>query len=109
MGLEAKEFKILLVANQDQIYPKPFQHLVQQYEGLESGPRGSGQYTDGTFPAYLYQAGSYGPCLSALRSKMICSVEGNFMGKGRQDGSERSTCYAFALRRLATKSNAKFT
>ena len=31
LGLEAKEFKIVLVANKDQIDPKPFQHLFQQH------------------------------------------------------------------------------
>ena len=44
--------------------------------------KGSNGYTDGSSPASLYQVGSYGSCLSALRSKMICAMEGNFTSKG---------------------------
>ena len=117
LGLESKEFKILLVANQDQIDRKPFHRLVHQHEGLEwdfkpfnpllnpepyleihlkgdnllmhahskSQPpiatdvSSSSQYTDGLSPASLYQPSSYGSCLSASRSKMICSMEGHIM------------------------------
>ena len=35
LGLEAKEVKFVLVANQHQIDPKPFQHIFQQYHDLE--------------------------------------------------------------------------
>ena len=42
----------------------------------------SKRYTDGTFLAALYQFGSFGSCLSALRSKMIWAMEGNFTSKG---------------------------
>ena len=42
----------------------------------------SNRYTDGMVPASLYQVGSYGSCLSALSSKMICAMEGNFTSKG---------------------------
>ena len=35
LGLEAKEFKFVLFADENQIDPKPFQHLYQQYHDLE--------------------------------------------------------------------------
>ena len=120
LGLEPKEFKIVLVANEDQTDPSPFQSLHQHYTDLEWGyqrfnawenpetyleiqlkndnllthphtrsqqsiacdVKSSNQFTDGSSPVSLYQVGSYGSCLSALRSKMICTMEGNFQGKG---------------------------
>ena len=38
--------------------------------------KGSDKFTQ------LYQVGSYGSCLSALRSRMICEMEGDFSSKG---------------------------
>ena len=38
----------------------------------------SNQLTYSDSPVSLYQVGSYGSCLSALRSRMICAIEGDF-------------------------------
>ena len=48
--------------------------------------KGSSRYTDGQFPASLCQVGSYGSCLSALRSKMNFAMEGSFTSKELQGG-----------------------
>ena len=48
LGLEPKEFNIVLVASEDQIDPKPFN-----------------QFTDRTTPVSLYKVGSYGSPLQA--------------------------------------------
>ena len=49
---------------------------------IVSDVRGGKAYTNGYGPASLYQVGSYGSRLSALRSKMIVAMEGNFTSKG---------------------------
>ena len=49
---------------------------------IASDVKGSQAYTDGSRPASLYQVGSYGSALSALQSKMIVAMEGNFISKG---------------------------
>ena len=106
MGLETKEFKIVLVANEVQIDPKRFQDLHQHYHDLtllgdpayewqsahasthqipavhHQRRQRSNHFTDGSSPVSLYQVGSHGSRLSALRSKMSCAMEGNFSSKG---------------------------
>ena len=44
--------------------------------------KGSERWTSGDRPVDLCQVGSYGSCLSALRSRLICSMEGVFTSKG---------------------------
>ena len=44
--------------------------------------KGSDRWTQGERPVDLYQVGSYGSCLSALRSRLICAMEGVFTSKG---------------------------
>ena len=109
LGVEPKEFKLVVVANRDQIDPKlksrsrSTMKLEWQFKPADSEPsveiqpkgdnllmhphtrsqapiacnvnKDSGQYADGSSPASLYQAGSYGSYLSAIRSKMICAME----------------------------------
>ena len=120
LGVEAKDLKLVIVADRGQSDTKPLGAIAQAYEGLEwevkpmnqmrnpetyleiqltgdnllvhphtrsqasiaHDVKGSKSYADGTVPASLYQVGSYGSRLSALRSKMICAMEGNFTSKG---------------------------
>ena len=42
----------------------------------------SEKFTKGERPVDLYQVGSCGSCLSALRSRLVCAVEGEFSSKG---------------------------
>ena len=44
--------------------------------------KGSERYTSGDRPVDFYQVGSYGSCLSTLRSRPDCAMEGEFMSKG---------------------------
>ena len=43
---------------------------------------GSERSTSSDRPVDLYQVGSYGSCLSALRSRLVCAMEGVFTSKG---------------------------
>ena len=60
--------------------------LLQSYntsqQSLACDFKGSDRWTDGSHPVDLYQVGSYGPCLSALRSRLLCPIEGVFNSKG---------------------------
>ena len=40
------------------------------------------RFTQGDRPVSLYQVGSFGSCLSALRSRLVCAMEGEFNSKG---------------------------
>ena len=44
--------------------------------------KGSDRYTQRDRPVDLYQVGSYASCLSALRSRLVCAMEGEFVSKG---------------------------
>ena len=44
--------------------------------------KGSERWTYGDRPVDLYQVGSYGSCLSGLRSRLLCALEGEFVSKG---------------------------
>ena len=54
--------------------------LLQPYStsqtSLAFDVKGSERWTHGDRPIDLYQVGSYGSCLSALRSRLICAMEG---------------------------------
>ena len=60
--------------------------LLQSYNtsqtALAFDVKGSERWTHGERPVDLYQVGSYGSCLSALRSRLICAMEGVFTNKG---------------------------
>ena len=60
--------------------------LLQPYstsqQSIAYDVKGSERYTAGDGPVDLYQVGSYGSCLSALRSRLVCAMEGEFMSKG---------------------------
>ena len=123
LGVEAKDFKLVILANREDIDPQPLRQIAQWHEGLEwefkpTNPlhnpkpcleielkgdnllmrpqtksqasiacvKGSNRYTDGSVPASLCQVGSYGSCLSALRSKMICDM----VSYGRKLHKQRS-------------------
>ena len=117
--VEAKDLKLVVVANEGDIdlkpikqlrdsmedvawefkpkdalhNPEPYLELQFQAENLLMHPhtcaqgmiasdvRGSNAYMDACGPASLYQVGSYGSRLSALRSKVIVAMEGNFTSK----------------------------
>ena len=55
---------------------------TKSQQSIANDVKGSNQFTDGSCPVSLYQVGSYGSCLSALRPKMSCAMEGNFQSKG---------------------------
>ena len=44
--------------------------------------KGSEKFIQGDRPVDLYQVGSYGSCLSALRSRLVCAMESDFSSKG---------------------------
>ena len=44
--------------------------------------KGSGKFTQRDRPVSLYQVGSFGSCLSARRSRLVCAMEGDFNSKG---------------------------
>ena len=44
--------------------------------------KGSDRWTSGDRPVDLYQVGSYDSCFSALRSRLVCAMEGVFTSKG---------------------------
>ena len=52
--------------------------LLQSYNTSQSAlafdVRGSERWTHGERPVDLYQVGSYGSCLSALRSRLTCAM-----------------------------------
>ena len=49
--------------------------------------KGSEKFTQGDRTVDLYQVGSYGSCLSALRSRLVCAMEGKFyQQRCSQDG-----------------------
>ena len=60
--------------------------LLQSYntsqQSLAFDVKGSERWTDGSRPVDLYQVGSYGSCLSASRSRLICPMEGVSNSKG---------------------------
>ena len=60
--------------------------LLQSYntrqQQLAFDVKGSERWTSGERPVDLYQVGSYGSCLSALRSRLVCAMEGVFNSKG---------------------------
>ena len=60
--------------------------LLQCYntsqQQLACDVKGSECWTNGDRPVDLCQLGSYGSCLSALRSRLICPMEGVFKSKG---------------------------
>ena len=60
--------------------------LLQSYNTSQTqlafDVKGSERWTHGDRPVDLYQVGSYGSCLSALRSKLIWAMEGVFTSKG---------------------------
>ena len=60
--------------------------LLQSYNAsqiqLACDVKGSERWTSGDRPVDLYQAGSYSSCLSVLRSRLACAMEGDFVSKG---------------------------
>ena len=60
--------------------------LLQSYNTsqtqLACDVKGSDRWTAGDCPVDLCQVGSYGSCLSALRSRLVCAMEGDFVSKG---------------------------
>ena len=60
--------------------------LLQSYNtsqtSLACDAKSSERWTAGDRPVDLYQVGSYGSCLSALRSRLVCAMEGDFVSKG---------------------------
>ena len=60
--------------------------LLQSYKtsqtSLAFDVKGSERWPAGDRPVHLYQVGSYGSCLSALRSRLVCAMEGVFTSKG---------------------------
>ena len=60
--------------------------LLQSYNtsqtSLACDVKGSERWTSGERPVDLYQVGSYGSCVSALRSRLVCAMEGDFVSKG---------------------------
>ena len=60
--------------------------LLQSYspsqQSLAFDVKGSDRWTSGERPVDLYQVGSYGSCLSAVRSRLVCAMEGVFNSKG---------------------------
>ena len=55
--------------------------MLQPYNTSQNpiASEGSDRYTAGDRPVTLYQVGSYGSCLSALRSRLVCAMEGEFV------------------------------
>ena len=61
--------------------------LLQSYNKsqtqLACDVKGSERWTAASDrPIDLYQVGSYGSCLSALHSRLVCAMEGDFVSKG---------------------------
>ena len=60
--------------------------LLQSYTTSQTSiafdVKGSEHWTAGDRPVDLYQVGSHGSCLSALRSRLVCAMEGVFTSKG---------------------------
>ena len=60
--------------------------LLQSYNTsqtpIAADVKGSDRYTQGDRPVSLYQGGSCGSCLTALRSRLVCAMEGEFVSKG---------------------------
>ena len=60
--------------------------LLQPYstspQSIAYDMKGSECYAAGDRPVDLSQVGSYGSCLSTLRSRLVCAMEGEFMGRG---------------------------
>ena len=87
------DLKVILVVDETQLDVKPFQTLKEQYHQVEWDYKRLDQlhnpelyveirWTQGERPVYLYQVGTYGSCLSALRSRLTCAMEGMFTSKG---------------------------
>ena len=60
--------------------------LLQSYDTSQSSlafdVKSSERWKAGDRPVDLYQVGSFGSCLSALRSRLVCAMEGVFTSKG---------------------------
>ena len=59
-----------------------FQSYNTSQQQLACDVKASERWTNGDRPVDPYQVGSYGSCLSALRSRLICPMEGVFNSKG---------------------------
>ena len=60
----------------------PLQSYNTSQTQLACDVKDSERWTAGDRPVDLYQVGSYGSCLSALRSRFVCAMEGDFVSKG---------------------------
>ena len=58
-----------------------FQPCKTSQKPLVTDVKDSERYTAGDRPADLYQLGTYGSCLSSLRSRLAWSMQGNFISK----------------------------
>ena len=60
--------------------------LLQSYNTsqtqLACNVKGAERWTDGECPVDLYQVGTFGSCLSSLRSRIVWPTQGNFIAKG---------------------------
>ena len=59
-----------------------FQPFQLDYKPRPSDVRLAERWTNGESPVDLYQVGTFGTCLSSLRSRTIWPTQGNFIAKG---------------------------